>query len=97
MLLPERVARCIMLLATDRGCIPKNPQNWPGFIDYAWLENKLKPLDMGELKTLCKGEESEIIAVIEKHDIALVSEFLAITFDGDLHQFFYKQQLDKTT
>lgn len=89
MMLPERVAACVMVIAIDNNFNCIKPIQWPGFIDYAWLEQKLRPLSESEIETLCTGEEKEAQAIIEKHDIGLVSEFLSMIFDGDLHRFFY--------
>jgi len=87
--IPERFATCVMLMAIDNGFTARRPDYWPGFLDYDWIENKLKPLTEVEIETLCTGEEADQDAIIEKHKLALINDLIGSIFDGDLHQHFY--------
>jgi hypothetical protein len=92
MMVPHRFYFCLALIGTINKNELIEPDSWPGFIDYDWIENKLRPLESEDLKTLCTGHPEESDPLVLKHDLALVCGLLSLIFDGEINSYFFKNE-----
>lgn len=75
----------------DAGRFVKPRRSWVWPAEAAELEAQAAKLSEDERLTLACGEHTEQLAVIRKHGVASLSEFMAAVFDGVLHYNFFKE------
>lgn len=67
----------------------KNISEWPEIDNWESLNEQAKKLSYEEAEIFVDGEDTEMQAIMKKHGIQELHEFLDRIFDGDLNEAFY--------
>ena len=81
----------IHILAQDKGLLLLPKDSWPRFLDYQYIERRLKKLSEDDLDTLMTGEMMEVSELVKAHSLQPLDTMFNCIFNEEIKGFFYEE------